>query len=299
MRVLVLGSKGQLGLCLHDQLIKTDYEVTYVSRADIDVGDLLSLNEKILSIKPDVVINASAYTAVDKAENDRKMVDLINHLAVDNLANACKNLGSWLIHVSTDYVFDGTAIKPYSEDDQVNPQTEYGESKLNGELAIKRSGCNHIIIRTAWVFSEYGYNFLTTMLRLGANRDELNIVGDQVGCPTYAQDIAKAIVSILPSLDSKISASGVFHYCGDQSCSWYEFAQAIFVEAEACGLKIPNRINSIETSEYVTSAIRPAYSVLDCSKIDNTFGIAPSNWRYGVKYVLKKMINDGLIHSTS
>ena len=207
MRVLVLGSKGQLGCCLHDQLIKTDYEVFYSSRTDFDMGDLSSLNDNILSIRPDVVINASAYTAVDKAESDQQLADLINHRAVAELAKTCKVLNAWLIHVSTDYVFDGAATGPYSEDDNTNPQSVYGESKLKGELSIARSGCNYIIIRTAWVFSEYGNNFLKTMLRLGAVREELRVVGDQVGCPTYAQDIAKAVVLILPCLGSKNTAS--------------------------------------------------------------------------------------------
>jgi dTDP-4-dehydrorhamnose reductase len=291
MKVLVLGSKGQLGRCLYDQLIKTDYEVVYASRADIDISDLATLNENISSIKPDIVINASAYTAVDKAEDEPQLADLINHLAVASVAHACKGLNACLIHVSTDYVFDGTATKPYSEDDKTNPQGIYGESKLNGELEIKRAGCNHIIIRTAWVFSEYGNNFLRTMLRLGADRDELSIVGDQVGCPTYAQDIAKAIVSMLSSLSSKRSASGIYHYCGDQPCSWYDFAQAIFLEAKAFGLKTPSRINSIKTTEYPTSAFRPAYSVLDCSKIQTAFGMVRSNWRYGIRQTLDKLHN--------
>ena len=291
MKVLVLGSKGQLGRCLYDQLIKTDYEVVYASRADFDIGDLSSLSENVSLIKPDIVINASAYTAVDKAEDDKKMADLINHGAVAKLANVCKALNAWLIHVSTDYVFDGTATKPYSEDDKTNPQGIYGDSKLNGDLAITRSGCNHIIIRTAWVFSEYGNNFLKTMLRLGAGHDELSVVGEQIGCPTYAQDIAKAIVVMVPSLNSKSSCAGIFHYCGDQPCSWYEFALAIFAEAETYGLKTPIRINSIDTAEYPTRAIRPAYSVLECSKINSTFGIAPSNWRDGIKSVLGKVHN--------
>ena len=291
MKVLVLGSKGQLGRCLYDQLIKTDYEVVYASRADFDIGDLSSLSENVSLIKPDIVINAGAYTAVDKAEDDKQMADLINHRAVVKLANVCKALNAWLIHVSTDYVFDGTATKPYNEDDKTNPQGIYGDSKLNGDLAITRSGCNHIIIRTAWVFSEYGNNFLKTMLRLGAGHDELSVVGEQIGCPTYAQDIAKAIVVMVPSLNSKSSCAGIFHYCGDQPCSWYEFALAIFAEAETYGLKTPIRINSIDTAEYPTRAIRPAYSVLECSKINSTFGIAPSNWRDGIKSVLGKVHN--------
>lgn len=289
MKVLVLGSKGQLGSCLYDELVKTDYEVVYTSRIEFDISDLASLNKNILLIDPDIVINASAYTAVDKSENDQQAADLINNLAVAKLANACKTLNVWLIHLSTDYVFDGTANKPYTENDKTNPLSVYGESKLNGELAIKLSGCNHIIIRTGWVFSEYGSNFLKTMLRLGDELDTLNIVGDQIGCPTYAPDVAKAIVTILPSLSSKISGGHIFHYCGGQACSWYEFAKAIFAEAKIFGLKTPNCINSIDTVEYLTPAIRPSYSVLECSKINNTFGIAPSNWRNGIKCVLGKV----------
>lgn len=283
MRVLVLGSKGQLGRCLYDQLIKTDYEVVYTSRAEFDIGNLASLNENISLIKPDMVINAGAYTAVDKAEDDPQTANLINHRAVAKLANACKTLNAWLIHISTDYVFDGTAAKPYREDDKTNPQGIYGKSKLNGELAIMRSGCKHIIIRTAWVFSEYGNNFLKTMLRLGDNSDELSVVGDQLGCPTYAQDIAKAIVSMLPSLGRKTSTSGIFHYCGDQPCSWYDFANEIFIVAKSSYFPTPTRVRKIQTDEYPTKASRPAYSVLDCSKIGADFLIFPSNWRQGIK----------------
>ena len=286
MKVLVLGSKGQLGCCLSNQFYSTAYELIYTSRQEIDIADLEATKAGIADIDPSVVINASAYTAVDKAEEDEQAADLINHRAVANIANTCNELGCWLIHVSTDYVFDGTANRPYREIDITNPQSVYGESKLNGEYAIQASGCKHLIIRTAWVFSEYGNNFMINMLRLGADRDELSIVGDQVGCPTYAQDIANAIVSMLPSLDTKTLASGIFHYCGDQPCSWYEFAQVIFSEAKTAGLKTPSRVNAIGTAEYPTPAIRPAYSVLECSKINNTFNITPSNWRHGIKCVL-------------
>jgi dTDP-4-dehydrorhamnose reductase len=289
MRVLVLGSKGQLGRCLYDQLIKTNYEVVYTSRAEFNIGDLASLNENMSLIKPDMVINAGAYTAVDKAEDDPRAADLINHRAVAKLANVCKTLNAWLIHVSTDYVFDGTATKPYREDDKTNPQGVYGESKLNGELAIARSGCKHIIIRTAWVFSEYGNNFLKTILQLGADRDELNIVGDQIGCPTYAQDIAKAIVSMLPNLGLKTLTSGIFHYCGDQSCSWYDFAKEIISVAKGSNFSPSTRVKKIQAVEYPTKAFRPAYSVLDCSKIGADFLIHPSNWRNGIKLTIGRL----------
>lgn len=289
MRVLVLGSKGQLGRCLSDQLDNTDFEIIQTSRVEIDVSDLAATKDKIFIINPSVVINATAYTAVDKAEDDQQAADLINHLAVANLASICNQLDCWLVHVSTDYVFDGMSLRPYQEDDQTNPQGVYGDTKLKGERAIQASGCKHLILRTAWVFSEYGNNFLKTMIRLGADRDELSIVGDQIGCPTYAQDIAGSIVAMLPSLESGILTSGILHYCGDLPVSWFEFAQEIFSEARKLGLKTPSLLHSIETSAYPTPAARPAYSVLDCSKITANFAIHSSDWRQGIRQVLDKL----------
>ena len=286
MKILVLGCKGQLGRCLKDQLVNTDSAVVYTAREQIDVADFEGTKNQILEIRPDVVINATAYTAVDKAEEDQHTADLINHLAVANISDICSQLDCWLVHVSTDYVFDGTSNMPYKEDDQTNPQGVYGETKLKGELAIQSSGCKYLIIRTAWVFSEYGDNFLKTMLRLGAVRDELSIVGDQIGCPTYAQDIAKAVVTMMTQLNEESSASGTFHYCGDQLCSWYEFARVIFEEARMSGLQTPGLIHSIQTSDYPTVAERPGYSALDCHKIRNTFGVNTSDWKLGVKNVV-------------
>ncbi len=288
MKILVLGCKGQLGRCLNDQLINTDHEVIYTSREQIDITDFEQTKNQILKISPNLIINATAYTAVDKAEEDQKNANLINHLAVKNIADICNQLECWLIHVSTDYVFDGNTKIPYKEDDQTNPQGAYGETKLNGELAIQTSGCKHIIIRTAWVFSEYGNNFLKTMLRLGAERDELSIVGDQIGCPTYAQDIARSIVEIVPQLNSR-EYNDIYHYCGDQPCSWYDFANAIFDQAMSNNLKIPSIVNSIETSAYPTPAKRPAFSVLNCSKIENDFGVHASNWQEGTRQVIRKL----------
>ena len=288
MKILVLGCKGQLGRCLNDQLKSTDHKVIYTSREQIDIADFEVTKNQILKASPDLIINATAYTAVDKAEEDQKTANLINHLAVKNIADICNQLECWLIHFSTDYVFDGKTKIPYKEDDETNPQGAYGETKLKGELAIQASGCKHVILRTAWVFSEYGNNFLKTMLRLGAERDELNIVGDQVGCPTYAQDIARSIVEIIPQLNSQ-KDNGIYHYCGDHPCSWYDFANAIFDQAMANNLKIPSLVNSIETSAYPTPAIRPAFSVLNCSKIENDFGVQSSNWHDGIGRVISKL----------
>jgi dTDP-4-dehydrorhamnose reductase len=288
MKILVLGCKGQLGRCLNDQLTNTEHEVIYTSREQIDIADFEVTKTKILEFSPNLIINATAYTAVDKAEEDHETADLINHLAVKNIADICNELKCWLIHVSTDYVFDGNSNVPYKEDDETNPQGAYGETKFKGEMAVQGSGCKHIIIRTAWVFSEYGNNFLKTMLRLGSERDELSIVGDQIGCPTYAQDIARSIVAIGPKLNAQ-KDNGIYHYSGDQPCSWYDFANAIFDQAIANNVKIPSIVNSIETSAYPTPAKRPAFSVLNCSKIENDFGVHASNWHDGIGQVISKL----------
>ena len=288
MKILVLGSKGQLGQCLNDQLAITGHDVVYTSRGQIDIAEIEVTKAQMLEISPDIVINATAYTAVDKAEEERQAAVRINHLAVANISNICNQLDCWLIHVSTDYVFDGNSEVPYKEDNPTSPQGVYGGSKLKGEEAIEASGCKYLIIRTAWVYSEYGNNFLKTMMRLGADRDELSVVGDQIGCPTYAQDIAKTIVSILSGLDLKRS-SGIYHYCGDEPCSWYEFALAIFLEADIHGLKTPSSVKSITTAEYPTPAIRPTYSVLDCTNIESVFHVTRSNWRDGIKTVIDRL----------
>ena len=299
MIILVLGCKGQLGRCLNDQLSNMDHEVIYTSREQIDIANFEATKNSLLTITPDVVINASAYTEVDKAEKDHVTADLINHVAVRNIAFICKQMDCWLIQVSTDYVFDGSSEVPYKESDQTNPQGVYGETKLKGELAIQASGCKHIIIRTAWVFSEYGNNFLKTMLRLGTELNELSIVGDQIGCPTYAQDIAKAIIAILPKLSSQERLDCIYHYCGDSACSWFEFADAIFKHIAKVGMKSPKIIHSIKTSDYPTAAKRPIYSVLNCESFYKDFGIKQSDWISGVKSAVTKILCDQTCSSKS
>ena len=289
MKILVLGCKGQLGRCLIDQLTNTDHEVIYTSRKQIDITDFGQTKSKILEFSPDIIINATAYTAVDKAEEDQKTANLINHLAVKNIADICNQKNCWLVHISTDYVFDGSSSVPYKEDDKTNPQCVYGETKNNGELAIQASGCKYIIIRTAWIFSEYGNNFLKTMLRLGAERDELSIVGDQIGCPTYAQDIAIAVVSIIYQLNSAKEVGGVYHFCGDPACSWFEFAIEIFNQLKMYDqVSIPT-LNAVTTEQYPTLAKRPKFSVLDNKKIQENFDIFSSNWKIGIESGLKKL----------
>jgi dTDP-4-dehydrorhamnose reductase len=291
MKILVLGSKGQLGRCLFDQLDDTRHIVVYASRDELDIANTNATNELITAQNPDLVINTAAYTAVDKAESDKEVAYLINNLAVAAIAAACRDNDSLLIHISTDYVFDGTADQPYTETNPTSPNSVYGDSKLKGELSIQESGCNYLIIRTAWVFSQYGNNFLKTMIRLGGERDEVSVVGDQIGCPTYAQDIAKAIVLIISKLNIKDPMTEIYHYSGDQSCSWFDFAQAIFSEANNLTFPIPKIVRSINTAEYATDAPRPKYSVLECSKISADFSVEPSNWQVGIQEALWALKN--------
>jgi dTDP-4-dehydrorhamnose reductase len=286
MKILILGSQGQLGRCLYDQFSQTDYELIYHSRADTDIADLTETSENLIALNPDIVVNATAYTAVDLAETHESLAYQVNHFAVDNLASQCEKIGSFLIHVSTDYVFDGTASRPYKEEDKTNPKSVYGASKLAGEIAIQRTYCRFLIIRTSWVFSEYGNNFFKTMLRLGAERETLSIVGDQMGCPTYAQDIASLIVDLIPRIEKGSIESGMYHFCGDTACSWYQFAKEIFAQADQLGYRTPKQVQSIATKDYPTPAKRPGYSVFDCTKIENTFSISRSNWRFGIDRLL-------------
>ena len=284
MKVVVLGAKGQLGRCLSDQLVGTRHDVTLAAREDIDISDLEVTKSKLLMLNPDVVINASAYTAVDKAEEEADKANVVNNVAVSNLAQICASINSVLIHISTDYVFDGLANVAYKESAQPNPQSVYGKTKLLGELAIQESGCDHLIIRTAWVFSEYGNNFLKTMLRLGKERDKLSIVGDQVGCPTYAQDLAKAIVTILTGIESHDVSWGRYHYCGEEVTSWFSFAEAIFEEAKQLGLIVNSpQLTEITTLEFPTLAKRPAFSVLDSSHIQAAWSVQPSDWKAAIR----------------
>lgn len=282
MKILVLGSKGQLGRCLKDQLKDKDHSVIYSSRKQIDITNFSAVKKNILDIKPNIIINAAAYTAVDKAEEDKELTNLINNMAVANLASICYQTDCWLLHVSTDYVFDGNSSTPYKESDPTNPQGVYGLSKLLGEESIQSSGCKYLIFRTAWVYSEYGDNFLKTMLNLGKNHSELNIVHDQIGCPTYAQEIASAIVTVITHIKTEEPSSGIYNFCGNRICSWYEFAQEIFISAAQLGIAIPKKINPINSAEFITKAKRPGYSVLDCSKIENEFKIKSKSLQKGI-----------------
>ncbi|WP_436910793.1 dTDP-4-dehydrorhamnose reductase [Klebsiella michiganensis] len=282
MKILLTGANGQLGQCFQDR-VPSDWDVWATDTSELDITDKDLVLAAVSKYKPDVIVNAAAYTAVDKAESDIDTARLANKIGPENLAIAASQNDAIFVHVSTDYVFDGTASIPYEESDDTNPLGIYGLTKLEGEIAVKNALPNAIILRTAWVFSEYGNNFVKTMLKLAKGRDSLGIVSDQRGCPTYAGDIANAIILLIQSN----SNGGIFHFCGDEEVSWSEFAQAIFDTAVKAGkLTKPPTINGITTEQYPTPAKRPAYSTLNCSKIA-TYGISSSQWRRALTEIIQ------------
>ncbi len=287
MHILVTGANGQLGQCLADQLIKQNIPHTLLSRQDADINDTVVL-EKIVADKcVTTIINAAAYTAVDNAESEPELVKRVNEDGPMALAKLCSRFDIPLLHVSTDYVFDGNKQTPYVETDQTAPTGVYGQTKLNGEIAVQRHCPKHIILRTAWVFSEYGNNFLKTMLRLAKERDTLSVVGDQMGCPTYAGDIATALISIAqqlhavePNKSGTKALYGVYHYAGNEAVSWYGFAAAIFDAAQQADILVKRPVLSeIASAAYPTAAKRPTYSVLSTAKIEADYKVPPSDWR--------------------
>ncbi|MEQ9833994.1 dTDP-4-dehydrorhamnose reductase [Pectobacterium versatile] len=273
MKILLTGANGQLGRCFQDRLPE-EWKILATDSNELDIMDLERVEEVVKSFQPDAIVNAAAYTAVDKAESEPELAEKINVTGPENLAIVASKQGIRLVHVSTDYVFDGNATEPYREDSATNPLSVYGKTKLAGEQAVAQVSPEAIIVRTAWVFSEYGNNFVKTMLRLAKERDTLSIVNDQRGCPTYAGDLAQAIISLL----EKNAEGGIYHYCGDKEVSWYEFAEEIFKVANKKNtISFIPTLAAISSEEYSTPAKRPRYSSLDCIKINN-FNIYPSDW---------------------
>jgi len=281
MKVLITGKNGQVGNCLVSQLSNmTEINFLALSREELDITNAEQVSKIVNEYKPSVIINAAAYTAVDKAEAEVELANAINNLGPKNLAKAAAQVNAAIIHISTDYVFAGNKDGLYTETDEVNPQGVYGQTKLAGEQSVAQECDAHIILRTAWVFSEFGNNFVKTMLRLAQTRDTLGVVGDQFGGPTYAGDIAKAIISIAQQLQQGCIKFGVYNYSGYPHVSWQEFASEIFEKALAKNLiQSPITVNSILTADYPTPAKRPANSKLDCSKITTDFSIQPSDWK--------------------
>jgi len=271
--ILVTGGNGQLGSELKEIASNyQDYNFLFTDVKDLDITNHKAVAAFIESNNITVIINCAAYTAVDKAEYEPELSDAINHLAVANFAQIAKNKNIKLIHISTDYVFDGTNHKPYVETDTPNPKSVYGQTKLDGELAMQRiNPINSIIIRTSWVYSKFGNNFVKTMLRLAESRKEISVVADQIGSPTNAADLAKAILIILPKIKNEIVE--IFHYSNEGVCSWYDFAINIFLISN-----LKTKIKSTTTSEYPTIAKRPEVSVLNNNKIKNKYDLKIESW---------------------
>lgn len=282
-QILVTGCKGQLGNEI--QLLASKYAETchffFTDKEELDITNRKAVYAFIEQNHISIVINCAAFTAVDKAEDNAELCDLLNHVAPGYLAEAVASVGGSMIQVSTDYVFDGTGCTPYKEDDATNPQTVYGRTKLAGEESVIRSCAGSMVIRTAWLYSTFGNNFVKTMIRLGKERDALGVVFDQIGSPTYARDLARSIMQIV----DKGIIPGVYHFTNEGVCSWYDFTRAIhrLEGIDSC------KVSPIHTEDYPVPAQRPHYSVLDKSKIKETFGIDIRWWEDALKECIKEL----------
>ncbi|WP_442589240.1 dTDP-4-dehydrorhamnose reductase [Pedobacter sp. AW31-3R] len=282
MKILVLGASGQLGQCL--KAVSSGRGINGLEFPDETAGNILN-NDALKALfqekQPDFVINCAAYTAVDKAEDDIDLCRKVNKDGAANVAKACKDFNAKLVHVSTDFIFKGDRVELLKEDDVAEPISIYGVTKLEGEFDVVDILPEHYILRTSWLYSEFANNFVKTMLKLGADRDELNIIADQIGTPTYAIDLAGAILDIIASGNS---AYGVYHYSNEGAISWFDFAKAIF---EISNTQV--KANPIPTSQYPTRAERPKFSVMDKTKIKKTFGIEVPYWRDSLVECIKQL----------
>ncbi|WP_027896837.1 dTDP-4-dehydrorhamnose reductase [Zestomonas thermotolerans] len=290
MRVLITGARGQVG---HELLRRapSGFEVMGLGSSELDIGDAGSVESTLRQLRPRLIINAAAYTAVDKAESEPEQAYRVNRDGVANLARAAAEIGAPILHISTDYVFAGDAQQPYLETDPTAPSGVYGASKLAGEQVLAEIHPRHLVLRTSWVFGAHGNNFVKTMLRLGRERDKLGVVADQHGGPTPADSIADALWQLASSYRSQGNLQwGIYHFSGAPACSWHDFAVEIFRQAGQMGLleRLP-RVDAISTSDYPTPARRPAWSVLSCSRLEADHGIGQPDWREGLRRVLEEL----------
>lgn len=283
-RILVTGKHGQLGQSLQKIMGEfPNYDFVFVGRDELDFSSEQGIEDFFSQTEPfKAIINAAAYTSVDKAEVELELADQVNHLAVAQLADIAKKNNTMLLHVSTDYVFGDKSCRPYLEVDATAPKNQYGLTKLKGEKAMLASGCIGAIVRTSWVYSEFGDNFVKTMLKLGRNRDNLNVIFDQVSSPTYAVDLARVLVALLQA-ESKPSVE-IYHYSNEGVCSWYDFAKAIFELSN-----VDCSVNPIETKDYLARASRPYYSLLNKDKIKQQVGIRIPYWRDALHVCLNEL----------
>jgi dTDP-4-dehydrorhamnose reductase len=289
--LLVTGGTGQVGTGIAEAN-RGRFEIVAPERAELDLADPASI-EKFVSSRDDwaAIISSGAYTAVDRAESDQEAAFAINGEAPGVLARLAVERGIPILHVSTDYVFDGGADEPYTEDDPVAPLGAYGASKEAGERAVRDTGARHIILRTAWVVSPWGNNFVKTMLRLGGEREELGVVIDQIGCPTSAADIAETLLTLTERLLTDPTApTGTYHFVSADKASWHDLATHVFARASARGRKVPQRVNAIATSDYPTPAKRPANSRLSTSRLERDFGIAPRPWKAAIDDLIERLL---------
>ena len=280
--ILVTGSNGQLGKEIKQlESAYPEFRFIFLSREDLPIHHFELVRNFFKGYSPQFLINCAAYTAVDKAESEKDLAFQVNGEAVGVLAAVCKEYGTKFIHISTDYVFDGNGTAPYTPESATNPQSVYGASKLQGEQEAMRYNPDSMIIRTSWVYSEFGKNFVKTMLKLMSEREELNVVSDQVGSPTYAADLAAVIMQVIASGKW---IPGMYHFSNAGVISWYDFALAIKeLTGKSC------RVNPIPSSQYPTPAKRPAYSVMDTSRIFSNFGLTPKNWKDSLQVCLKNL----------
>ncbi len=290
MRLLILGCAGQIGHELTRAVLPAGFARTAIDRGELDLTQREAVFAEFARARPEIVINAAAYTAVDRAESEPDAAWAANAEAPGHLAAACSRTGAALIHLSTDYVFDGTKPGPYREDDPVSPLSSYGRGKAAGERAVRAALAAHVIVRTAWVYSAHGQNFVKTILRLASERPVLRIVADQHGAPTSAADIAAALIAIAERIASGNGRWGLFHYTGAGETTWHGFAQAI-VALAAPHTGRPPPIEAIATAEYPTPARRPANSRLDCAKIAAAYGITPRPWRDALAPVIAELFD--------
>ncbi len=292
-KILLTGITGQVGQEL-EQTLTSVGEVIGVGRQEFDLSQPAQIKQKIAEIKPNVIVNAAAYTAVDKSESEVELAMAINGNAPKAIAKAAQDIGATLLHISTDYVFNGQNHTPYLETDKTDPLGVYGKSKLLGEIGVR--DCDQpIILRTAWVYGSKGHgNFVKTMLRLGKDREELKVVADQVGSPSWSYDIALTITQLVDKSLNDSNIRGTYHYTNSGVCSWYDFAVAIFAEAKQLGFPLAiERVLPITTADYPTPTQRPAYSVLSKVKITETLGVYPPHWRESLKKMLTELRDEG------
>ncbi|MGL5789883.1 MAG: dTDP-4-dehydrorhamnose reductase [Bacteroidales bacterium] len=285
MNILITGANGQLGneirVCVE---ARTENSYFFTDVAELDITDKGVIEAFVLSNQIDVIVNCAAYTAVDKAEDDQQLCDLINHIAAKNLAEVAKNAKATLIHISTDYVFDGTKNTPYAEIDLTVPLGVYGVTKLQGELAIENAGCDYLIFRTSWLYSPFGNNFVKTIQRLSAEKDNLNVVFDQVGTPTYGADLAALLFQIIEK-KQYLGNNGIYHFSNEGVCSWYDFAiEIVSLSGNECN------IQPCHSSEFPAKVTRPNFSVLDKTKVKSVFNASIPHWKDGLIRMINKSI---------